>query len=74
MHLTINGEAKEFEQDLSVTELLAELDMADRRVAVEINGEILSRSQHASYRLNHGDTLEIVHAIGGGQDPYSRSI
>ena len=67
MQLTINGEAQQFEADLTVNGLLEKLGHADRRVAVEINGEILPRSQHAAHPLADGDQLEIVHAIGGGQ-------
>lgn len=66
MQLTINGDIQQFETSLTVAELLDKLDMAQRRVAVERNGEIIPRSQHASYQLADGDQLEIVHAIGGG--------
>ena len=67
MQLNINGETQHFSDTLSVVDLLAQLQMSERRVAVELNGEILPRSQHASHQLQDGDTLEIVHAIGGGQ-------
>ena len=67
MQLIINGESQKFEAELSVSALLQQLDMAERRVAVELNGEILPRSQHAIHQLMNGDQLEIVHAIGGGQ-------
>lgn len=66
MQLIINGEAQNFDTELTVTELLLQLDTADRRVAVELNGEILPRSKHAAHHLQDGDRLEIVHAIGGG--------
>lgn len=67
MQLIINGESQQFETALSVADLLQRLDMAERRVAIELNGEILPRSQHGSRQLSDGDQLEIVHAIGGGQ-------
>lgn len=66
MQLTINGEIKDFNKQLSVLDLLGELAMTERRVAVELNGEILPRSQHSKHQLEDGDQLEIVHAIGGG--------
>ena len=40
--------------------------LAERRVAIELNGEISPRSQHASQALQEGDRVEIVHALGGG--------
>ena len=66
MDLIINGEARTFPEPLSVAELVAELGMAGRRVALELNGEILPRSEFGQTMLASGDTLEIVQAIGGG--------
>ncbi len=45
---------------------MTELDLADKRVAVEHNGEIVPRSQHGNARVADGDQLEIVVAVGGG--------
>ena len=47
-------------------DLLARLDLTGRRVAVELNLDIVPRSQHDSTRLAEGDRVEVVHAIGGG--------
>lgn len=51
---------------ISVSELLGRLDLLNRRVAVERNGEIVARSLHAATALAAGDRLEIVVAVGGG--------
>ena len=66
MLIQLNGEALELPDDLSVADLLAHLQLAERRVAVELNLEIVPRSLHASTRLQAGDRLEVVQAIGGG--------
>ncbi|RMN20478.1 Sulfur carrier protein ThiS, partial [Pseudomonas cannabina] len=50
----------------TVAALLTRLDLAGRRVAVELNLEIVSRSQHDATVLREGDQVEVVHAIGGG--------
>lgn len=66
MRIFLNGEEKTVSPALTVTQLLAELGLAERRVAVEINREIVPRSQHPEYRLQDGDRVEVVFAIGGG--------
>lgn len=66
MRLTVNGEAIETANDSSVLDVLDLLGMANARVAVELNREIVPRSEHASRRVLEGDVLEVVHAIGGG--------
>lgn len=64
--LTINGEPRRFEEDLSVAELIEQLDLQGKRLALERNGEIVPRGRFASQRLADGDRLEIVVAVGGG--------
>ncbi|MDQ2070609.1 sulfur carrier protein ThiS [Natronospira bacteriovora] len=66
MRLEVNGETREFERELSIAELLEALEFTGRRVAVEHNGMIVPRSQHGQTRLEDGDRLEIVQAVGGG--------
>lgn len=66
MRIQLNGEAVELPEGLSVADLLARLDLAGRRVAVELNLDIVPRSQHAATPLREGDRVEVVHAIGGG--------
>ncbi|MDZ5604005.1 sulfur carrier protein ThiS [Pseudomonas sp. RP23018S] len=66
MRIHLNGEPYELPTGESVAALLSRLDMAGRRVAVELNQDIVPRSQHDSTLLNEGDQVEVVHAIGGG--------
>lgn len=63
---TVNGKSVVFSLGTSVAELLAERGLAGKRVAVERNGEIVPRSEHAITTLIHGDQIEIVIAVGGG--------
>lgn len=51
---------------LTIGSLLQQLDMAGKRVAVEVNREIVPRSQHDDYTLTDNDQIEVVQAIGGG--------
>jgi sulfur carrier protein len=64
--VTINGERREFSQPLVFSELVDELGLSGKRIAVERNGEIVPRSQFARHAIADGDTLEIVVAVGGG--------
>ncbi len=64
--ITVNGNARSFQDGATVAQLLAQLDTAGKRLAVERNGQIVPKSQHASTKLIGGDCLEIVVAVGGG--------
>lgn len=66
MRIQLNGEPYELPAGESVAALLARLELTGRRVAVELNLEIVPRSQHDSTQLSEGDQVEVVHAIGGG--------
>jgi thiamine biosynthesis protein ThiS len=66
IEIIINGETRILRQPASVADLLAELSLDTRKVAVERNLEIVPRSAYAATALAAGDTLEIVHFIGGG--------
>ena len=67
MHkILLNGERHEIEEGSSVSDLLFAAALADRKVAVEINGEIVPKSLHVHRILLEGDQVEIVHAMGGG--------
>ena len=66
MNIILNGTAREYPDKLSASELLRSLGLADKRLALEINEEIVSRSTFDSHIINPGDRVEIVHAIGGG--------
>ncbi len=66
MRVLINGKPRDLARPFKLSELITELGLANKRLAVEINGEILPRSRHAQTSLHEGDRLEIVQAIGGG--------
>ncbi len=66
MHIELNGEPFELPDGETVAALLTRLDLAGRRVAVELNLDIVPRSQHEATALREGDQVEVVHAIGGG--------
>lgn len=66
MRIQLNGESFELPDGETVLALLTRLDLTGRRVAVELNLDIVPRSQHESTTLKEGDQVEVVHAIGGG--------
>ena len=66
MIVSLNGEDKNLDEGLSLAELIEMLELTGKRLAVEINQEIVPKSQHAEYKIKSGDKIEIVHAIGGG--------
>jgi thiazole synthase/sulfur carrier protein len=63
---TLNGETRNYPPPLSVASLLGLIGLDTRKVAVELNEEIVPRSAYAATWLRQGDQLEIVHFIGGG--------
>jgi sulfur carrier protein len=66
MRVKVNGEAQEVPEGLTVRGLIEWLKLTDGPVAVEKNGEIVPRAEHASRSIAPGDELEIVHFVGGG--------
>jgi len=66
MKITVNGQERALAAPVTVAVLLDTLDMTGKRVAVEVNREIVPRSQHAQFQLNDQDRVEVVNAIGGG--------
>jgi thiamine biosynthesis protein ThiS len=66
VQITLNGERFELDQPVSVTALLARLEIDPRRVAVEHNLEIIKRQRFPDIVVNEGDTVEIVNFVGGG--------
>lgn len=66
IQVTVNGENREIPHNSTVAQLVETLELTGKRIAVELNGEIVPKSQHASTSLNQGASLEIVVAVGGG--------
>ncbi len=69
MKIQLNGKEREFDSNLSLSQLIAELGMKEDRVAVELNRNIAPREQWPQTLLSEGDHLEIVHFVGGGAQP-----
>lgn len=66
MEIYVNGAPRRCEPETTVAALLEDLGCAGRRVAVEVNHDIVPRSLHAERRVQPGDRIEVVQAIGGG--------
>jgi thiazole synthase len=66
MQLTINGESQSFDTPMNVNDLLVQIGLDGRKVAIERNLEIVPKSLYDGTALKDGDKLEIVHFIGGG--------
>jgi thiamine biosynthesis protein ThiS len=66
MKLEVNGEGREVPEGTTVRRLVELLGLADGPVAVERNGEVVRRAQHATELVAEGDVIEIVHFVGGG--------
>ena len=64
--IIVNGEELEIDSDSSVAKLVEERGLDHSRVAVELNGEIVSRGTFDDTLLHDGDKVEIVHFVGGG--------
>ncbi len=66
MVIRINGKDNEVAPDLSVAQLLEDLEIRPGRVVVELNAEVVSRDAHGATQLKEGDEVEIVQFVGGG--------
>lgn len=66
MKIIINGENKTFTGIRTISDLLQELGHQNQRLAVELNGDIVPKSEHATTAISDGDVLELVVAVGGG--------
>jgi thiamine biosynthesis protein ThiS len=66
LHIQINGEPREVEPNTSLPQLVASLNLKAEQVAIELNQEVVRRSEWASTVLQADDKIEIVHFVGGG--------
>ena len=66
MKIVMNGEQQEVDNGATLFQLLERHRLAAKRLAIEINEEIVPRTEYAFYRLNEGDRVEVIQAIGGG--------
>lgn len=66
MQIVVNGSAQQIDEHSSVQSVLEQMQLQGKRIAVEVNREIIPRAKHAEYKLVEGDSVEIIHAVGGG--------
>jgi len=66
VEILVNGQTRQVPERTTVAELLAQLGLAGRHVAVEVNLQVVPRARHAEHPLAAGDRLEIVTLVGGG--------
>ena len=66
MQILLNGAPRDCAQGITIASLLEEAGYAGKRVAVEVNREIVPRSLHLKYVVAEGDNVEVIHAVGGG--------
>ncbi|MAX24199.1 MAG: thiamine biosynthesis protein ThiS [Phycisphaeraceae bacterium] len=64
--ITVNGQEKEVADDITVRQLIVELELGKAAVAVEVNRELIPKKIHESTVLTDGDTVELVTLVGGG--------
>ena len=67
MNISVNGETHKVPDNCSAKSLVEILGMQNDKIAMEVNREILPRSQYETFTFNENDQIEIVRAIGGGQ-------
>ena len=66
IEIKVNGEPRQVPETCTAAQLVEDMGLAGRRLAMEVNLEILPRSEYAAYTFRPGDQVEIVQAIGGG--------
>ena len=66
MRVFVNGESREVQDNPSLAELISQLDLPAARIAVELNREVVRRSEWGGTMLRYDDRVEIVHFVGGG--------
>lgn len=66
MNITLNGDAFDLDEGAKLSDLIAHLDLVGKRFAIEVNEEIIARSEHNTFLISANDCIEVVQAIGGG--------
>ena len=67
MHIQVNGESREVEENISLPKLIAVLSLKADQIAIELNHNVIRRAQWEDTLLQTGDRVEIVHFVGGGE-------
>ncbi len=66
MQIRLNGEQRVVDDATNLAQLVEQLELTGKRIAIEVNDELIPRSEHLQHQLSEGDRVEIVQAIGGG--------
>ncbi len=66
--IIVNGKQTQVSTAWTVDDLIQDLELVGRQVAVEVNGQIISRDRWSDQALTSGDRIEIVHFVGGGEE------
>jgi thiamine biosynthesis protein ThiS len=66
MKIIVNGEDKQVAEDFTAAQLVEAMGLTGKRIAMEVNLEIVPRSVYQEFTFNADDKVEIVHAVGGG--------
>ena len=66
MQITVNGEQRDVLEGLTAEQLVSDMSITGKRIAMEVNLDIVPRSSYAEHVFKAGDKVEIVHAVGGG--------
>jgi len=66
MEIVVNGQPQNVPEGFTAAQLVEQMGLAGRRIAMEVNLEIVPRSTYEGHALSPGDKIEIVHAVGGG--------
>jgi sulfur carrier protein len=66
MEIQVNGEPRTLAPETCLENVIAELNIGNQAIAVAVNRQVISRSMWSQHRLNHGDQVDVVRAIGGG--------
>jgi thiamine biosynthesis protein ThiS len=66
MDIIFNGKAREIQGGICIQELLDQMQLDCMQIVVEHNNSIIPRQRLAETPLSHGDTLEVIHFVGGG--------
>ena len=66
MNIILNGESRSLADGRTALELIAELELEGKRLAMQVNGEIVPKSTYAEHVFSERDQVEIIHAVGGG--------
>ena len=66
MKITVNGEDREYQDNISLQQLITKLNIEDKVMAAAVNMEIVKKDNWSSYRLKDNDRVELLHFVGGG--------